>query len=204
MILVNLIQGSEEWHTWRMNGIGASECAAIMDKNRFKTPYGVWKDKMFGDERFTNEDIERGVSMEEEARNWISEKLDKKFIPMCGYRKERPWQLASLDCYQCHDEGVLAGEIKCPRQKKILEIQKNGVPDYWLWQMQHQMSVTGADTMFFLAYSPENQFLTWVARNDFMIDELNRREEIFYKDYMLTFTPPPFTEEEAAFAKKLA
>jgi putative phage-type endonuclease len=192
--LLDLVQGSEEWHNWRRPRIGASECAAIMGKDPYKTPYGAWLRKVHGEENWTNEDIERGKTLEIKARDWISKEIGIEFTPICGESEERPWQIASLDCYWSDGDSFISGEIKCPRLKKILEIQETEIPLYWLWQMQHQMSVSGAQRMFFLAYSEETKArpFVWVYRNEAMIRALNHTESIFYHDYMGKFTPPPF------------
>ena len=82
MLLVDLTQNSKEWHDWRRPRIGASECAGIMGRDPYRTPYGIWQRKIHGEENFTNADIERGVALEKEARIWISKELGKEFIPM--------------------------------------------------------------------------------------------------------------------------
>ena len=73
-----------------------------------------------------------------------------------------------------------------------------------MWQLQHQMAVSGADKMFFLAYSIAEKVLIWIDRDERMIEALNRTETIFYENYLKDFTPPPFLEEEAAFIRKPA
>lgn len=193
MKLLDLVQGSEEWHNWRRSRIGASECAAIMGKDPYKTPYGAWLRKIHGEESYTNADIERGKTLEEKAREWISKEIDTPLIPVCCESEERHWQIASLDCYYSEGENTMIGEIKCPRLKKIIEIEEKGIPEYWLWQMQHQMAVTKANRMFFFAYvNQEYNFFRWIDRDEAMISALNQTESIFYHDYMGKFTPPPF------------
>lgn len=202
--LLNLEQNTETWKSWRRSKIGASDCAAIMGKNQYQTPYDLWRQKTFAEENFYNEDMRRGHDLEEEAREWLKERFGRSWVPICAESDTRPWQVASLDGFSTGDDGILCAEIKAPRLKKIKEIKKNGIPEYWLWQMQHQMSVMDCKEIYFLAYSKEIQHFEKVPRNTHMIEALNRHEEEFYYTYMCGFTPPPFLEREANFIRLYA
>lgn len=72
------------------------------------------------------------------------------------------------------------------------------IPDYWLYQMQHQMSVFDADMMEFLAYTekPDVLFSKFIYRDEKLIQEINEAEERFYYDYMCALVPPPLNEAE--------
>ena len=37
-LLVNLEQGTDDWHAWRRQGIGASDAPTIMVENPWKSP----------------------------------------------------------------------------------------------------------------------------------------------------------------------
>lgn len=203
MKLLKIRQNTPEWYIMRRTKIGASDCAGIILKNPYITPYQTWEKKLYGDKEESNEDIKRGHTLEKEARDWISKKHCVEYQDVCAESEERPWQIASLDCFYGDGDTILSGEIKSPREAKLKRIKKEGIPDYWLWQMQHQMSVTGALKMFFLAYTKDDQHLVWVNRNQEMIDYLNEMERVFYYEHMLTFSPPPLTDEEKRYNQTL-
>jgi putative phage-type endonuclease len=201
MKLLDLVQGTPEWRAMRRIKIGASDCSGILSKNQYITPYRIWRQKIFGDEEVINEDMQRGILLEEAARKWVCREHGVEYRPVCVESEERPWQIASLDCFYRDTQTILAGEIKCPREKKFQKIVKSGIPEYWKWQVQHQLSVTRMEKMFFLLYTEEKQHLIWVQRDKSMIEQLNHLEEVFYYEHLLKFAPPGYTEEEENYLK---
>lgn len=192
MKVLELDQNTPEWKLFRRTKIGASDCAGILCKTGYVTARGVYEQKIYGDETHENPDIKRGRALEETARYWISEKDGIPYRPVCVQSDEREWQIASLDGYHFDGEKAHILEIKAPRKHNLKKIKKSGIPEYWQWQLQHQLSVTGCDSVKFLAYSEEEQVVLEVKRDEGMIDHLNEMESIFYHDYVCAFIEPPY------------
>lgn len=203
MLLLDVVQNSPEWYALRRTKIGASDCAGIVSKNPYSSPYKVWTKKIFGEEEFINGDMQRGIDLEDEARKWISEKHGIPYKAQCIQSEKRAWQIASMDGFFRQDGLCFAGEIKSPRRKKLLEIRKKGIPEYWEWQVQHQLSVLEMERIFMLFYTPEDQHLIWIHRNQDMISHLNGMEEVFYTEYLSKFVPPPLSELEENYVETL-
>lgn len=181
MILVNVNQNTSEWSDFRRNHIGASDCAAIMGVLGPSAIKKIWDYKMFGKEGYVTDAMRRGSEMEKEALAWYNSHSDNNFLvcSQVGRHKTHLWQIASLDGYAPEVDWHL--EIKCPGEKVMKELSENKIPKYWSWQIQHQLSVTNGKKALLLAYSPSNQCLLWVDRDEAMIAQLIEREEVFYK-----------------------
>lgn len=204
MRLLNVVQNTPEWYALRRTKIGASDCSGILSKNPYTTPLRIWRQKIFDDKEEVNGDMQRGIDLEEKARQWISEEHKIPYKTACIQSEEREWQIASLDCFYGDDHSIFAGEIKSPRKRNFYKIQKNGIPDYWSWQIQHQLSVTGLERMFLLLYTEEDRHIIWINRDKKMIQTLEALEEVFYFEYMLKFNPPPLNDSEKSFEKFLS
>jgi len=192
MKIIELEQNTTEWKDFRRIKIGASDCAGILCKTGYSSPKSIYHQKILGDEIHENADIKRGRELEESAREWLSKEDQVEYKPVVCQSDEREWQIASLDCYYFDGEKALTAEIKAPRKTNLKKIEKSGIPEYWMWQLQHQMSVTGCESMTFLAYSDDLKVRLEVQRDEGMIDHLNEIESIFYHDYLCAFIEPDY------------
>jgi len=189
--LIDLEQGTPEWHEFRRSHIGASNCAAILGKSQYKSPYMVWEEMVLGKKTFSTAAMERGKSLEPVARQLISSKHGVDYSPIVLISKERGWQMASMDCWK---DGKGA-EIKCPGERTFIEISAAHIPDDYLWQVQHQMSVNGLENQSLFVYHPDYDPIEInILRDEDMIEALNIKENEFYHQFVLEFTPPPLTE----------
>lgn len=149
----NLIrcEDNDGWLEQRKKGIGGSDVAAIMGLSPWRTPAEVWLEKTGRAEPQDLSDkphVQRGVDLEA----FVGEQFKKRH-PELRVRRvnaicqsiERPWAQASLD----YEVAELSGSVY--RDWGVLEIKtsrndsdwKDGVPDYYLTQVMHYLSVTG-------------------------------------------------------------
>lgn len=144
-----------EWLEQRKKGIGGSDVAAIMGLSPWRTPAEVWLEKTGRVEPPDLSDkpyVQKGVELE----SYVGEKFKKAHrgfkvsrVNAICQSKSRPWAQASLD-YQVRETvnyqdrelnwGVL--EIKTSRNDADW---KDGIPAYYMTQVQHYLSVTGRD-----------------------------------------------------------
>jgi putative phage-type endonuclease len=185
--ILKLQQNTPEWYALRPSKIGASDAASITGKNPYKTPFMVWEEKLLGKETPINEFMQRGIDMEPEAREWISNKHNTKYETVCAEDENRSWRIASLDGW----DGKVHVEIKCPTLRRLKDMQNGIVPEYWIIQVQHQMIVSGCAGAYLLGYSPEMQVEIFIERDEEVIAEIQEKEEQFYENYMLTGIAPP-------------
>ena len=190
MMLLNLDQRSSEWHVLRRSKIGASDCPAILGKSPYKghTPYGIWKNKVIGEEVQVTSAMQRGSDLESEALAKVCETLGYEFKPVVALSSEKSWQMASLDGYNA-DRNTLI-EIKCPGAKTLASLSNGNIPENWIWQIQHQLSVTGCEEAVLYAYDGESGMLFSIVPDEEKIHELLKAEERFWFKNVIEMEPP--------------
>lgn len=178
-----------DWLEQRTKGVGGSDVAAIMGLSPWRTPMQVWAEKTG---RAEPEDLSGkpcvtfGVTMEPVIGKWYADHHpDSKVrrVNAICQSIERPWAQASLD-YEVRDGnrwGVL--EIKTARTAADWQ---DGVPDYYLTQVTHYMSVTSrpfADVAVFFRDTCEYQTLR-IERDTEDVAAVDLAVDTFWHDYV--------------------
>ena len=99
--------------------------------------------------------MERGISMEEEARNWFQVQTGLKVIE-CGFI-EHDSELAgfSPDGYVMDGDILIPVELKCPKPSThIMWYLEGGLPKEHIGQCHFGLAVTDAPYMYFQSYCP--------------------------------------------------
>jgi putative phage-type endonuclease len=195
MIIVDSMeQGTPEWHSFRRTKIGASDCPVIMGKSPFRTAYQLWREKILGEEQKTSRAMKRGSELEMEARKIAEEFLKEEFKPAVAISERHDWMMASLD--GLNPEKTVLLEIKCPGEKVFDECSNEELPEYWEWQVQHQLAVTECEKAWLCVYSGESMLYFALNRNQVMIDQLMEKEKTFWFDHVCEEKPPELSERD--------
>lgn len=142
-------QGSDEWHAWRREGLGASDIPVLMGINNYNTVARLWDDKKGKDvKRLDTPATSYGKENEPLVREYYNrERADEKIepvVPLCVSSKENPLYKASLDGFCPYDRKLV--EIKCPVRDSVRSRFASGViPSSWVYQLQWQLYVTGME-----------------------------------------------------------
>ncbi len=183
---VNLEQGSDEWHAWRRQGIGASEAPAILGECPWTTRAQLLAEKC-GDSRRqpTTAAMAFGTATEPEARASYVAEAGVPVEPVCVQSAERAWLRASLDGLST--DGQRAVEIKCGRTVHAYATRRRRVPRYYVGQLQHTLAVTGLDAIDFWCYLPsELPVHLRVGRDEAYIRRLLAEEQAFWSEVLET------------------
>jgi len=151
---VELEQGSQDWLDYRLTGVGASECSAVMGNNPWKSAFRLWQEIMgeVGPPP-TNDAMARGIRLEPEARSLYNLTYGHKMQPACYECDELPFIRASLDGIS--KDGKRALEIKCPGLNTFEKISDTmEVPSYYLDNCQQQILCSNVDALDFYVYFP--------------------------------------------------
>jgi predicted phage-related endonuclease len=103
------------------------------------------------DRNYQNEDMLRGIAMEPEALA-AAELLLGRAIHPCGFIEH------DVLAAGCSPDGVVGDfeglvEAKCPKSATHFQYWKGGVlPAEYLWQVVHQLWITGAQWVEFISY----------------------------------------------------
>lgn len=196
-----MIQGSEEWLSWRSGGIGGSDVAAIMGVSEWDTPYSVWlvktKRKQPKDKNWA---MERGTEGEAKIRALYELRTGLDVPPACVEHSEHSYLRVSLDGYSAAESLVV--EMKYLGKEKHELAQRGLVPECYIPQLQYQMAVTGAGRAHYVSYSEGELEVVVVPRDDAYIDAMLPKVQAFW-ELVLTDTAPELTERDYLDANDL-
>ena len=88
MKVVNLQQGTKEWHEFRANHFGASEAPAMMGESKYQSRDDLLQAKKFGAEdpdAATQALFDKGHETEEKARAIAEEIIGEELYPVTGH-----------------------------------------------------------------------------------------------------------------------
>lgn len=202
--LIDLKQGSAEWHAWRRWKIGASMAPAIMGVSPFMTKLQCWESIVFAEQKEPNYAMERGTRLEAESRDIVNKFTyhpigGLKFQPACIEHDSIPWMIASMDgaiveTLLCFSNGgckvLKALEIKCPGKEAHMMALQGECPYYYYPQVQHQMVVCDLKEILYVSYDGEENVHVRVKRDDeYITNQLMPTLAAFYQS-VIDFTPP--------------
>jgi putative phage-type endonuclease len=194
--IIPLEQGSDKWLKYRKSKIGGSDAPIVMGVSPYCTPYHLWLQKMDAvPDQGKTWAMQRGVDLEPVARKLMEQKLGCELPATTVESVEHPWQFASLDGMSL--DGKLAIEIKCPGEVDHAIAVKGMIPLKYMPQLQHQMSVSGLESMYYVSYHDNDLQLFEVSRKDGYISDMLDCEMEFLK-CMQEFTPPKLTSKDCA------
>lgn len=178
--VIELQQGTTEWHEWRNNGIGASDAPAIMAENPWKSTDSLMSEKLGTAKRFAgNAATARGTALEPEARKRYELINNVRVEPACLQSARYAWQRASVDGMDLNGSAVV--EIKCGESVYKKTAATRQVPYYYVGQLQHILAVTGLPYIDFFCYLPlRPEVHLLVKRDDAYIARLISAEQLFW------------------------
>jgi putative phage-type endonuclease len=214
--LINIEQGSPEWHEMRRTKIGSSDAPSIMGvgyKSRAKLMEEKWKPTM----GYTNANMQRGKDVEPLARAMVSKLRGTTYQPVVAQSSEIEWQMASLDGW----DGFEFTEIKCPGDETFQKVKNGDIPMDYYWQIQHECCVMNTSFGWLdvvkAKWIPENSewviedhIATKIAKEEGSICELIHQEWEFHEkminyelpeDAILDRTDGEFLDAIAAYKK---
>lgn len=184
-----LVQGSREWHKFRLNHIGASDVPVIMGESDFMSPYDLWLIKTGQKESFAgNWATKRGQDAEPEIRKLYEEMYSvKTTAPVMEWPV---WSVlsASLDGYS-EELGIVA-EFKYPSQAKHEMAMRGEVPKTYRSQIQAQLLVSGCDTAHYVSYNGKSIEVV-VVKADKDVQNLIVEKCREFWSRVVDKTPPP-------------
>lgn len=186
------VGGESEWLAFRNEGIGGSDVSSIMGINKYRTPVEVWMEKRGVREPADlsdNEAVEWGNRLEGLVRDKFAERHPELMVSESPYSlvaRDRPWAHANLDgkvLDECGKWGVL--EIKTVGKSREGD-WKDGVPDYYLTQVTHYLSVTGWSYAWVAALIGGQHYVEFrVNRDEEDIDAVVSAVDTFWNDCVI-------------------
>lgn len=201
MIIVELKQGSPEWHDFRKAHIGASDISSITGNNPWKNAQVLWEEKTGQRElgKVTDAMI-HGTETEPLARDAYS--ADTGILlsnPTCISDE---WEIASASL-----DGITADlkkivEFKCPTKETLYEKAMLGqIPKYYLDQIQWQLLVTKAERCDYVVYIDRFKYKTIEVLPDLKYQaKLLELAKEFWEN--VEFKTPPLLKDQATLVEE--
>lgn len=156
MKVINLQQGTKEWHDYRQTKVGASEVSYLFNENPFcsskdQTKYllGI---KLGFNQIFVNSHMRAGNDNEAEIVAYVEEKYNIITQPLVAYDGDIS---ASFDGITFEHDAVI--EVKYSTDTfNHIRTHKTPPRNYYL-QVQQQMLVSGAKTAYFASMNKDTR-----------------------------------------------
>ncbi len=192
--ILKLVQGTDEWLTYRMGMRNASESAAVMGISPWTTPYQLWLQKTGRSVQETTPAMAHGSRMEPQARAAYEEQTGHVMQPLV---MQDGLYSASLDGITLEGDFIL--EVKAPFRLKQstlwTEVAAGQVPKHYMAQIQHQLMVSKAVTADLWVYADGDGLLISIERDEVMMAEICGAWNA-YQQYLDGDTPPPLTDQD--------
>ena len=192
--VMKLVQGTPEWHAHRAQFRNASETAAVMGVSPWQTPYHLWALRTGRARQEVTAAMARGTALEPLAREAYEQRTGHVMQPLVLVEGEYS---ASLDGLTF--DGSLIVEIKCPVRGRDSSLWKavaaGEVPEYYGWQIEHQLMVSGASMAHLFVFDGAQGHLTVIAPRPERWKAIQEAWDAFMH-CIKTDTPPPLTDRD--------
>ena len=198
----------DDWLKARKQGLGSSDAATALGLNPYQSPLSLWLDKTQAE---TSSDIDPeddshptywGNVLEPIVATHYSKRTGNKVrrVNAILQHPEHPFMLANLDREVVGQSDVHILECKTTGHYGA-KAWKNGVPEYVLVQVMHQLAVTGkqaADVAVLIA--GQQLQIHRIQRDDALIAKLIELESRFWWHVENNIPPPADGSDSAALA----
>ena len=192
--IINLVQGSAEWHEHRRGLRNASETPSVLGISPWVTPYQLWLLKTGRTEPTVNAAMRNGTALEPLARHAYEVETGHVMQPLV---LQDGLYSASLDSMTL--DGDLIVEIKVPfrgRESSLWKgVEAGEVPAHYVAQIQHQLMVSGAGQAHLWVFDGERGLLHVVEPDTVAMQAIRTAWDTFAV-FMDTDTPPPLVEAD--------
>lgn len=151
MKIVNLVQGTAEWHKFRNQHHTASQAPIMMGASRHMSRDGLLKMKAVGnfdeESAFVQELYERGHEAEKAARVIVEQIVGCEFYPATAVGDDERFS-ASFDGITFDEETLF--EHKLYNKELIAQINVFDLHPEYFWQLEHQLFLSGAKCVYFV------------------------------------------------------
>ena len=187
----------KEWLEERRKGIGGSDSPAIINVSPFRTATDVYYDKLgIAPPQPETPAMARGTALEPIAADLFEKETGYELSIDKANLKHPSYDFITVNTDrkltdESGSEGVL--EIKCPGLHVFSKCKREGLPDYYIVQLQHGMGVTGRSWGAFAVFSAERWELLHfrVERDDDLIGFIFEADVRFWKENIIPKVPPP-------------
>jgi putative phage-type endonuclease len=189
-----MIQTREEFLDERRHYLGATDIAAILGVDNYKTPLDVFNEKLGLVAPFEgNRQTERGQKLEDVAAREYMEVTGRKV-----HKRSTILTHPEHDFIRGHVDRRVVGdkrpvEIKCPSRGMFYKIKREGLPNAWILQMQTYLWLDRSEVGDFAPFCADSwEILPFeVAAQPEIFEQIEVAAVTFWTQHVLKRTPPP-------------
>lgn len=193
----------EEWLQMRKSGIGGSDAAILCGINKWKTPIGLYLDKIGEIEVEPDEDAAERMYWGNVLEDVVAQEFKKvtnKKIRRRNYMfqsENYPFMIANIDRDIIGENAGL--EVKTSGSYALKDWEGDNIPQYYIIQCQHYIEVMGWDRMYICCLIGGQKFVMHTIEKDQeLINYLIDLERNFWEKNVLQKIPPAIDGSEAA------
>jgi putative phage-type endonuclease len=180
----------------RRNGLGGSDSPIVLNVSPFKTRKQLWQEKLGLVEQTEESPVmKRGHYMEDKVADMyegITGLKTRKVLRRIIHPKY-PFLFAHLDREIEGDKrgpGVL--EVKCPGSMVARKVDRDGMQEYYIIQLQHYLAVTGYRWGVIVVLDYDNwKIIPYEARPDRDLIRIIEEEDLKFWEYVKNQEEPP-------------
>jgi putative phage-type endonuclease len=174
----------------RTKGIGGSDIAGILNVSPYSSPYQIYLEKKGEYQKEESEQMYWGNILENLVAKEFARRNNKK-VKKCNYtivHTEYPFIIANVDRLIVGEKAIL--EIKTTKDYNYNDF-KDGVPVYYLTQVQHYLMVTGFEKAYVAVLIGGSTYVQHeIQRDEEIIATLLKAEINFWNNYVLKSIAP--------------
>jgi len=171
MKIINVEQGSAEWHAFRKEHIGGSDAPIIMGVSPYKTRWELWQEKVgISEPKAANSPMRRGSDLEKFVRADIEDRLFCRLIPHVFVHDTIEFLSYSSDGYDEYNDILI--EIKCGTRAEHEGVRRGIIPDKYYPQLQHALLVTGMQEIYYVSHNSGETIYSIVERDEAYISKM--------------------------------
>jgi len=205
-----------DWLALRKHYLGASEVAAVLELNPWRSGFGVYADKVLG----STEDLSDNIHIE--FGNWmephIRAEFPKRFLKVEGIAIdvwEYPYMLQhpEYDCLSVNLDGLMNHpehgtgliEIKTASEMQWKEWQDDELPPQYYAQIQQELNINGLPYAYVVALVGKRMVWKLIPRNDEFIAIMTDMLLKFWNNHIVAKEAPLPTglDDDAKVLKRL-
>ena len=144
------MQNREEFLKERKAGLGGSDIHQLFNSQPYGCARKLWYDKTDQEPDYPvvqSNVMTRGHKLEQLIRDEYVEATGRKIrrVNRMLVNKEHTWAMCHLDAeiLRFDDRGTGVLECKSVGKQMYYKIREEGIPEYWIWQIQHYLMTTG-------------------------------------------------------------
>lgn len=200
MKLINLEQGTADWHKFRLNHIGASDMAPLLGISPYKTRNELWLEKVeVSNSQVENANMRYGKDTEEYVRNILKRELGCYLVPHVCKHQTINWMSASVDGIDLHKR--ICVEIKSANAVDHELAKRELVPPKYYPQLQQIIETCELDTILYCSFHKDELIYFPVIRDELFIKKIIIAGNEFW-DQVLYLRRPEINDEHKEFTKE--